>query len=156
MSHLEPVPDRLMRVLRPIGYALLASQVAFPAALLLSVAFGPFGRSMFGAVMLVLTVPVTYGFMVFSRHRREKQARLRAQGQAGPPRGRSMLAAGFCAIALGIVTLAILAGPGSEKSGRVLYAASVFLCAGTGAVVLGLRRMRARRAWEHDGGPGTR
>jgi len=156
MSYLEPVPDRLMRVLRPIGYALLASQVAFPAALLLGVAFGPFERDVFGAVMLVLIVPITFAFMAFARRRREQAARLQAQGQAGPPRGTSMLVAGICAVALGIVVLAVLAGPGSEKSGRVLYAASVFLCAGTGAVVLGLRRMRARRAWEHDGGPGTR
>ncbi len=145
-DYTDPVPESTLRWFRPFGMALLALLCALPLAMLVDVVAGPFGRERLQWVIYVLGAIVFAALMQYSRHRRERDARRLAAGADGPPGGANLLVAGAMALLLSAVALALAVHDPGDDLGKLLGGASTFAGAGVTAVVVGLKRVRARRA----------
>lgn len=163
MPYLQPVPESAMRFFRPIGMALLACLLALPLALVVDFVAGPFNRDQMQYVVPAVAAVLFWPLMRYSRHRRERaaararstEANLAGDADAidyGPPGGANLLVAGTIAVLLAAMTLWVLAQGDVEEPGRQLEGGLVFATAGVGAILLGIRRVRARRAWRASRG----
>ena len=164
MPYLEPVPQSAMRFYRPVGMALLACFFAFPLTILIDFLVGPFGRDKIQYLVPAVAAVLFWPLMRYSRYRRERNAaRVRSTeaklaGDAGavdygPPGGGNLLVAGILALLLATMILWSLAR-GADVSARVLEGGYILATAGAAAVWLGVKRIRARRAWRRSRGQG--
>lgn len=150
MPYLKPVPESAMRFYRPVGMALLALFLALPLAIPIDFLFGPFPRDQMQYLVPVIAAVLFWPLMRYSRYRRERDALRERSGEAGPPKGASLLVAGLIAIALAAFGLVALLGGQADFDRRAAQGLGVFAVAGAGAIVLGSRRIRARRAWSAE------
>ena len=146
MPYTEPGPESTMRFIRPFGMALLALFLALPLALVAGVLVGPFDRDTMQYVIVGLAAVLFLPLMRLSRYRRARAAERERSGEAGPPGGANLAVAGILAVLFGVVGLWMVIRRPAED-GRVIEAVVVFLTAGAAAIGVGLRRIRARRAW---------
>lgn len=158
MPYLEPVPHSVMRFCRPIGMALLACFFAFPLTILIDFLVGPFGRDKIQYLVPVVAAVLFWPLMRYSRYRRERdaarvrstEAKLAGDANAidyGPPGGANLLVAGIIALMFAALVLWILTRGDTDDPGQVMKGTFLFASAGAGAVWLGAKRIRARRAW---------
>lgn len=158
MPYLEPVPQSAMRFYRPVGMALLACFFAFPLTILIDFLLGPFGRDKIQYLVPAVAAALFWPLMRYSRYRRERdaarvrstEAKLTGDADAidyGPPGGANLLVAGIIALLLAALMLWLLARGDTDEPGRGVEGTYIFASAGVGAIWLGVKRIRARRAW---------
>ncbi len=150
MPYLKPVPESAMRFYRPLGIGLLALLIALPLAIPMDVLFGPFTRDQMQYVIPAIAAVLFWPLMRYSRYRRERDALRERSGEAGPPKGASLLVAGLIALALAALVLVALLHGQVDVDRQAVQGMGIFAVAGVGAIVLGFRRIRARRAWHAE------
>ena len=150
-----------MRFFRPVGMALLACFLALPLALVVDFLAGPFTRDQMQYVIPGVAAVLFWPLMRYSRYRRERdaararstEAKLAGDAKAidyGPPGGANLLVAGIIALMLAALMLWILTRGDTDDPGQAVKGTFLFSSAGVGAVWLGVKRIRARRAWRRS------
>lgn len=146
MAHLSPVPESLMRYLRPVGMALLAMMFGFFLAVCVGFLVGPMERRELQYVATAFSVLAFVLLMQFSRRRRDRTAELERTGNAKPSSGANLLVTGLMAMALGALGMWIVFWPDTEERTRLIDYSLTFLGAGLTAATVGVKRLRDARA----------
>lgn len=141
------VPEKDMRILRPIGLGLLALCLGGSAAwLLLPLVPALGGPDLTGYMQLVmypLSAVIFVLLMRRSRRKRERAAMRAAEGR--PPPVARMMIAGVLAMVMGVACVWIGEANGPLEGVRGLLIGAMMALPGLGAFLTGLERIRARR-----------
>lgn len=141
------VPEKDMRILRPIGLGLLALCLGGSAAWLLlplvPALGGPDLTGYMQHVMYPLSTVIFVLLMRRSRRKRERAALRAAEGR--PPPVARMMIAGVLAMVMGVACVWIGEANGPLEGVRGLLIGAMMALPGLGAFLTGLARIRARR-----------